>query len=367
MTTETTEQPAVAVAPGEKHFPMRLTLYCIAHFLIDLASTMIVLGYIWGVHKDTAAFIGFYAIAFAGQMPLGLLADKLNRNGLVAAAGCVSMIAATALMLLPGDPMFYAVVILGGLGNALVHIGGGIDVMNHSGPKSGPLGIFVSPGAIGLFLGGILVKHNIQIPIISIALLSCTAIALPWAHKYSLNGMVSRNEPLSLRLSLNSTKLWAAAAITALFIVVCMRSLVGFMLSFEWKSEFHWGLALLLALVCGKAFGGVLSDRFGMRRTAIASLSAAAVCFLFPTVPVAGVFAVFLFNMTMPMTLWALSRIFDHAKGFAFGTLTLSLFLGFCLNVLFPAPFIPAGWGFSLASLLSLALLLIGLKPLSHV
>ena len=353
-------------APAEKHFPARLTLYCIAHFLIDLASTMIVLGYIWGAHHNRFAFALFYAIAFAGQMPLGLLADKLNRNGLVATAGCVSMILATAFMLLPGDPAFYAVVILGGLGNALVHVGGGIDVINHSGPKSGPLGIFVSPGAIGLFLGGILVKSGIAIPYLSMILLACTAEAIPMLQKHSLGSLLSRNAPLNLHLSLADSKPWAAAAIAALFIVVTVRSYVGLSLSFEWKAQFIWGLMLLIALVCGKAFGGVLSDRFGMRRIAIISLSAAALFFLFPSVPVAGVLAVFLFNMTMPMTLWALSRIFDHARGFAFGTLTLSLYIGFLLDAFVPISLIPPGWGFSLAALLSLALLCIGLKPLSR-
>ena len=39
--------------------------------------------------------------------------------------------------------------------------------------------------------------------------------------------------------------------------------------------------------------------------------------------------AVFLFNMTMPLTLWAAARLLPGAKGFSFGLLTFGLFLGF--------------------------------------
>ena len=307
----------------------------------------------------------FYGIAFAGQMPLGALADKLNRNGLVASAGCISMIAAFVLMYLCDDAL-YSVTVLGGLGNALVHVGGGIDVLNHSGKKSGPLGIFVSPGAIGLFVGGLLVKNSIEIPYIVCISLALAAAAIPVLQRYSLGSLKSCNVPLSLRIGVASKIYWIALAVASLFIVVCVRSYVGLTLSFDWKTQAFWGVALLVALVLGKSFGGVLSDRFGMMRTAGVSLALSVCLFAFPHVPVAGVLAVFLFNMTMPMTLWALSRIFNHARGFAFGTLTLALFLGFLLTIVHREPLIPMGWGFSIAALLSLVLIVIGIRPVAR-
>ena len=53
--------------------------------------------------------------------------------------------------------------------------------------------------------------------------------------------------------------------------------------------------------------------------------------------PVWGTAAVLLFNMTMPLTLWAAARLLPQARGFAFGLLTFGLFLGF-LPVAFGAP-----------------------------
>ena len=58
-------------------------------------------------------------------------------------------------------------------------------------------------------------------------------------------------------------------------------------------------------------------------------LAAAGVLFWFADSPYAGVAAIFLFNMSMPMTLCALARRMPGCKGFSFGLLTFALFLGF--------------------------------------
>ena len=357
------------ILPNEKHFPARLTVYCIAHFLIDLASTFIIVGYIFLDHNDLSAYMLFYGIAFCGQMPLGLFADKFNHNAWIASAGCLLMIIATGLIYIPGDPLFYTVVILGGLGNALVHIGGGVDVLNHSKTKCGPLGIFVCPGFIGVFAAVLLSSHGIYLPIITSVLLAGVALCILILQKRTFGDMCSRNVPLSLKISVDCPKAWAILAIASLFIVVFLRSYVGFILPFDWKSVLKWNVLLILAIGCGKAFGGVLSDKFGMRRTAIVSLCMVAILFLFPSIPVVGVLSIFLFNMTLPMTLWALSRIFNHARGFAFGTLTLSLYLGLCLYIYplyYPALILSGNWACSVAAILSLILLCIGIKPIQR-
>ena len=85
----------------------------------------------------------------------------------------------------------------------------------------------------------------------------------------------------------------------------------------------------------------------------MASLTAAAVCFAFGSIPVFGLCALLCFNMTMPLTLHALWRRFPAYPGTVFGSLTLALFLGFL-----PSAFgIDLPIGGVLGSLLSLALL----------
>ena len=105
-------------------------------------------------------------------------------------------------------------------------------------------------------------------------------------------------------------------AVISLFIVVCLRSYVGMLLDFPWKAEKSWGLILICAIVLGKACGGILADAIGSFKASFLSLGISAILFVFSQYPVAGILAVFLFNMTMPITLWAVARILPGAKGF---------------------------------------------------
>ena len=52
-------------------------------------------------------------------------------------------------------------------------------------------------------------------------------------------------------------------------------------------------------------------------------------CYLLSEAAIFGLTAVFLFNMTMPLTLYLLADKFPNQPGFAFGLLTFGLFLGF--------------------------------------
>jgi FSR family fosmidomycin resistance protein-like MFS transporter len=122
--------------------------------------------------------------------------------------------------------------------------------------------------------------------------------------------------------------------------------------AFPWK---HGALALaaVCAVAAGKALGGILAERFGMSRVTICSLGMSAVAFSLRDIPVFGLLALLCFNMTMPLTLFALWRRFPGYPGTVFGALTLALFVGFL-----PAYFgIDLPVGGVLGSILSLALL----------
>ena len=92
------------------------------------------------------------------------------------------------------------------------------------------------------------------------------------------------------------------------------------------------------------------------------SLGASALLFSMANVPIFGVLAVFLFNMSMPMTLFAATRLLPNARGFAFGILTFALFMGALPTLLGCAPLLTAPYQFVLFTLGSLALLWFGLK-----
>ncbi len=290
-------------------------------------------------------FLLYNFFAFALQMPLGLVADRLNRNKAVAAAG---------LIMVAASPLFFniplALAVAAGIGNALFHVGGGLDILNESVEKSSKLGVFVSSGALGLYLGGLL-KNAIPLWFVSLALIGMAVLVF-----FLCGGNRSENIPLE------PVKLprFGIAAVVLLLVVVILRSYLGVTASFEWKTGL-WGFISVLAVVLGKAAGGFICDRFGAKATTIASLGLAAVLFLFSASPLLGVFALFFFNMTMPITLWAVARLLKSAKGFSFGLLTFGLFIGILPIMLgLPTP-LNSPWGLSVLTLISLPLLFFGL------
>ena len=237
------------------------------------------------------------------------------------------------------------------MGNACFHVGGGVAILRDGGDRAAPLGIFVSPGAFGIYLGTLLGRRDGFPGWAAAAGLVLFALALLLPERREGETAAPAEAPSPDRNEV--------VVLICCFLVVVLRSYLGMVLSFPWKTG-GWALALTCALVLGKAAGGFLGDRLGMVRASALSLGLAAVLFCLSGSPWAGTAAVFLFNMTMPITLWAAARLLP--PGFAFGTLTFALFLGFLPVWLgWPALF-SGGAGYAAGALCSLALLALGLK-----
>ena len=294
-----------------------LILYSASHFWVDLSCAFLVFRALSGSPDFMLCLLLYNFCAFALQMPFGLLADRLDRNGATAAAGC----GITALAYLAPIPALAAV--MAGVGNALFHLGGGIDVLNRSQKRAWALGVFVSPGALGLYLGTLWGKGTAPGALAAPVGLLLLAWMILARCRRIFSGFRSGNAPVDLCAPDGYGKL------APLFLVVALRSYMGMNQSFAWKGEGSWTLVLTLALVLGKTAGGFALDRAGARNASGWSLGLAGVLYLASAFPLPGVLAVFLFNMTMPITLWAAARVMPGAKGFTFGLLTFALFLGY--------------------------------------
>lgn len=324
-----------------------LAIYSLAHFWMDLSCAFLLFRRLSGGTQWMLVLLLYNFCAFALQMPLGLLADRWDRNGLTAAAGCVL----TALACFSPLPLVTAVA--AGTGNALFHLGGGIDVLNASGERSAALGVFISPGALGLYIGTIWGRGAAPwLGLAPLGLLLMAALVL-WQCPKTDRTLRSGNAPPDL------TALQGYGMILPLFLVVVLRSYMGMNQSFPWKSQ--WALGLTLALALGKTAGGFLMDSLGPRRASAGSLGLAAALYLASALPLPGTLAVFLFNMTMPVTLWAAARAMPGAKGFAFGLLTFALFLGYLPSYLGWPSLLTGPMACACAALLSLVLLRLGL------
>lgn len=322
-----------------------LALYSAAHFWVDLSCAFLMFRSLSGGVDFALCLLLYNFCAFAMQMPLGLLADRLDRNGAVAAAGC----ALVALGYLPLPTLVAAVI--AGAGNALFHLGGGIDVLNASKRRAWALGIFVSPGALGLYIGTLWGRETAPALWLGPLGLLALAGAILWLCRRSFGSLRSGNAAVDL------APVGGYGQLVPLFLVVVLRSYMGLNQSFAWKGTGQWTLVLTLALVLGKTAGGFLMDRLGPRPASAWSLLLAAALYLACAWPPAGTLAVFLFNMTMPVTLWAVAKAMPGAKGFTFGLLTFGLFLGYLPSWLGWPSVLTAPWAYAAVSVLSLALL----------
>ena len=155
-----------------------ITIYSINHFIIDFASAILIFNFVNTITYNkfilSISILLYNFFAFAMQFPLGILADKLNKNALFSAIGCLIMLVAFSVFKLP-----IISCILAGIGNAMYHLGGGIDVLNISDGKAGFSGIFVSTGAMGIFLGSRIIQYEyLYMNIIFILLISTISLIL---------------------------------------------------------------------------------------------------------------------------------------------------------------------------------------------
>lgn len=297
-------------------------VYATGHFLVDFSCALMMLRTL----PEPVYFLVYNFCAFAMQMPIGLMADLLGKNKPFAMTGIGLVLLGTLPLPVPLQ------VISIGLGNACFHVGGGREALLADNKMTG-LGIFVSPGAVGIYLGTVL-AHNETVHIwvtISLAVIASAVWMLcPSGEK---KNPTARPRPMLALLMLT---------------VVIVRSMIGLSMDSPWKIGVFVTLGAVAAAV-GKAAGGFLGDKLGSRNAGVLSLLLAAGLFLLPDMGIAGVIGVLLFNMTMPITLRRACDALPGLEGFGFGLLTFGLFLGY----------LPSAFGITVAPWLGAVMALI--------
>jgi hypothetical protein len=265
-------------------------------------------------------------VAFTLQLPIGIALDQLDKNSYAALLSYALVGAGVILSLVPIALLEWPAILLLAIGNALFHSAGGLSVLNISQKHAGPSGIFIATGAIGVFLGTQSAQmERLQIAFSLLVLLFLCALITLVVQKVNKKYWNVHNASFDIpRLSSNTL-----LAIALLSLVVALRSYVGMVMAFPWKSEMLLLVLSILGVFAGKALGGVVADRIGFRTTAIFSLIVAATLFV-PSweIPVMGLLGVFFFNFTMSITLASLANILPNAKGTAFGLASFSLAVG---------------------------------------
>ena len=302
-------------------------IYSVLHMFVDGVCAFAMFGTFLKQEQGYFYVLVYNFCAFALQMPFGAVLDlwyaKSGKHSSFAVA-CVGV----ALTLV--GAVTHPVIL--GIGNALFHIGGGVGTIHEDerkGWRGRGLGVFVAPGALGLYLGMQLAKNGAEARWLYgagafMAIICMGTVCVLWsrgapgkAADYLEGGRVQAETTGVISLAF------------CLFLAVVLRSYIGMAVTFPWKTTIFAAVLSTLAIVFGKAAGGFFMARFGGLKTAAICLPAAAVLYLFSGCMPAGIAALFLFNITMPITLYLLIRKLPQYPGFSFGLLTFGLFLGF--------------------------------------
>lgn len=304
-----------------------LGVFTLTHPLVDACSFAVLIagGMTW------PRIIAYNAIAFALQLPIGLLADAhpgLLRHGYFCGTVLVLAAALGATLGFTGWTVLAAACI----GNALFHLTAGKDVLETHAGRSAPIGLFISTGALGLLAGrlGMARCAALVLPAFAMALAGTMVWTALRLRKPDIRSLL-RTPPLSPPAPLPRGGTLAAWGLVGLFLLVGWRSWAGLTAGYLSSGQ---GMTLLLAGAAvtwaGKALGGLLARPFGRGPvTALSVCGSAALAFLCP--PDWAVAWLGLLFVAQLATGPVLSLLYDRSGrrgGLAFGLNCLALFLG---------------------------------------
>lgn len=311
-------------------------VYGLMHFFVDLICAWAMFSRFRFDADGYFQVLVYNFCAFALQMPLGALLDVARSRSTGKLREVLAPVWTCAGICLTVLGVFTRPWILG-TGNALFHVGGGMDVLledrsrRHRGKS---LGVFVAPGALGLYLGTVLGSSGEPGGVSWAALSAAVLFILMLRVRHS--GETGQEAAAGPETAGTEPLL----PVLCCFLAVILRSWTGFQTGFAWKQQPLLAWAGVFAVALGKMAGGFLSARFGMKRTLGMSLLLAAAGFLAGEDPALGLGALFVFNMSMPVTLYLVAEVLPELPGFSFGLLTFGLFIGF-LPVYWQLPFPP--------------------------
>ena len=297
------------------------------HALVDLVCVTAVLRAL-GVHPTDATgtytvVVGYDLIAFAAQLPLGLLADRVKALRAATVAGIV----------LSGLAVFTTgraevTMVMAGIGNALFHIGAGGMVLARAGGRATPAGVFVAPGSIGLGLG-LWLGPRTDIPIWPLLALGAVALAVVVPMKAPVQTDTARSAEQGRELPARPE----LAALALLLLSVTVRGFVE-SVGCQWcPKTAYLMVALPLVGFMARLLGGYASDRLGWVETSLGALllSAPLIAFNHGSL-VPALTGLLFFQMTMPVTLMAVWQIMPRKPATAFGFPCVGLVVGTILS-----------------------------------
>ena len=299
-------------------------LYFYVHFVTEIAC-FYMLSLVVGDNVILWSIPLFYdAFAFVPQSIIGYISDRFPKIPFGAMGIMMMAIALTVFSLASNISIIVSFLILC-FGNAFTHVAGAEVTLRSSNGKIAPVAIFVAGGSFGVITGKLLAAVA---PFWFIVILLFSALPFIFlAEAYRKETLGSKN-PCS-KFNYANTKMAAAVIILAAILVVIVRSYMGYGIPTSWNKTTFQMVMLYVSMGVGKALGGILCDKIGVRKTAIISVLGALPFLLFgDNIMIVSLIGVMFFSMTMAITLALVVSVLQKTPGLAFGLTTIGLFLG---------------------------------------
>ena len=305
-----------------------LPLFTIIHPLVDACSVSVLVagGITW------ERVVAYNALAFALQLPLGVLLDvwpRWGRGGFFLGTGLVWTASVLAMLGWGG----WGVLAMACVGNALFHLTAGKHVLEAHGGRAGPIGLFISTGALGLTAGQVWAAQAAGVCLLVFAgvLGACVvAVAALSTGKMPAVPWVGRGV-LDAPLSTGKMPVVPGVILVGLFVLIAWRSWAGLFAS----GRSAGGCALMMlagaaVTFAGKVAGGYLAERVGCWKVTVFSVVGSAVLVFFcePEWIVPWLVLLFIAQLATGPVLSLVYEKMDRRGGTSFGLNCLGLFMG---------------------------------------
>ena len=247
---------------------LKITTLGIAHGLSDCAAGLMI-GMLsatqGGEVTDTGMLVVLYnALAFVGQVPAGMIVDRLGSPKKVVVLSLAMVVG--ALCLFTSFPTL--AIVLAGVAGAFFHVSGGMLALLAFPGSTVGAGLFAAPGVMGISAGAYMAWAGVP------ALLPLAGLAAGVAMLIAALNMGFMAVPRTQ--AANETFEWHDALMVVLLLAIALRSAVWNLFEVIQNREHELLLWMGAAAMTGKVVGGFAANRLGWRRYGMLAMLAAA-------------------------------------------------------------------------------------------
>ena len=340
------------MSPSNQQASVRLTrVSALLHFLVDgLCICCLYLATV-GKMDIVTTYVTYNVLAFLTQPLTGWWADWMRQRHwmLLGSVLLLTLGVAACQLSTINEQFIMPTAVLLGIGNSLFHVWGGKQVAVNTGNDIRALGVFVSTGAFGLAVGGVLASWSLlYVFLLSICVLAIQTLqaqslpspqtlpspSLQGGSSISINEKTSEqgNHPLPVGRVRGGSVVRGGSIILLIMLIVAGRSFTGEAFTTGITKNAMLILLLGATSMAGKMAGGWLAKSMGIWKALLLMVVGTILCFLGKDLYIAVMLTgLFLINCTMPVTLYWANTLLKGYEGLAFGLLAAALIPGYLL------------------------------------